>query len=61
MYTSLGENLVKYNLTVPDEIVAEIKGFDNDTKDQLLPQEKELLKSRIKNYWRVHITINPEL
>ncbi|WCF08125.1 Imm3 family immunity protein [Paenibacillus thiaminolyticus] len=49
VYTSLGENLVKHNLTVPDEIVAKIKGFDvNDTKDQLLPEEKDLLKSRIK-------------
>ncbi|TDL51615.1 hypothetical protein E2R60_18475 [Paenibacillus dendritiformis] len=49
VYTSLGENLVKHNLMVPNEIVAEIKGFDvNDTNDQLLPEEKELLKSRIK-------------
>ncbi|BFH17771.1 Imm3 family immunity protein [Paenibacillus melissococcoides] len=49
VYTSLGENLVKHNLTVPNEIVAEIKGFDvDDTKDQLLPEEKNQLKNQIK-------------
>lgn len=49
VYTSLRENLVMHNLTVPDEIVEGIKCFDvNDTQDQLLPEEKELLKIRIK-------------
>ena len=44
VYTTLGEILITQNHLIPDDIISEIRSFAvEDTKDQLLPVEKEHL------------------